>query len=283
MRWFGLIVWLAASAAQAKPSNPAFLGIEMIDVQRQVSPTGASVGPSLGPCLVRGVTRGSGAKAAGLTPDDILATIDGTPVTNCAAVLTAVQAHEAGDIVKIKVLRYGRPITLTATLVSRDEILRRRFVGQVIGSTEVFGVDDRRSYDLGSLRGTTSIVGWFDARHCADCSSVFAKVAAWSRAQDGKTASQLMPLAVTAMEPGDATALRSIALDVPLAVADPALYDEFTIPDTERIHFMVVDCRGVVQYIAPIAPNGDDTDAVLDELFAAASQALRRSSKSAAR
>ena len=85
-----------------------------------------------------------------------------------------------------------------------------------------------------------------------------------------------MPLAVTRRRSRSrhhAGACRP-ALDVPLALADPTLYEEFTIPDTERIHFMVIDCRGVVQYVAPIAPNADDTDAVLDELFAAAEQAV---------
>src|SRR5690349_16454167 len=127
-----MMVVLAASAAEAKPSNPAFLGIEMIDLQGQLS-----TGVSAGPCLVKAVTRGSGAKAAGLAPDDVLATIDGIPVANCGAVLSAVQSHEAGDVVKINVHRFGRPLTLTATLVARDEILRRRFVGHGLGSTEV--------------------------------------------------------------------------------------------------------------------------------------------------
>lgn len=278
MRWLSLVVLMVAqvSAAQARPSNPAFLGIGMHDLQQ--SPT---AGTALGPCLVDTVTRGSGAKAAGLQAGDILTSIAGTPVANCDAVLKVVQAREAGDSVKIVVVRYGRPLTLEATLVSRDEILRRRFVGQPIGATDVFGVDDQRTYDLGSLRGKTTIVGWFDARRCDGCNTVFTKLASWSRAQAGKPGIQPMPLAVTAGSPDPKQTTSSF--DVPLAYADPALYEEFTIPDTERIHFMVVDCRGVVQYVAPIAPNSDDTDAGMDELFAAAEQASRRTSKSSAR
>ena len=38
---------------------------------------------------------------------------------------------------------------------------------------------------------------------------------------------------------------------------------------------MVVDCRGIVQFVAPIAPDSDDLDAALDELLAAAEQAAR--------
>lgn len=277
MRWFGLVVLFVASAAQAKPSNPAFLGIGMHDARQ--NPT---TGTAIGPCIVDTITRGSGAKAAGLMERDVLTSIAGTPVANCDAVLKVVQAREAGDTVKIDVIRYGRPLTLEATLVSRDEILRRRLVGQSIGATDVFGVDDQRTYDLGSLRGKTAIVGWFDARRCDGCNTVFTKLANWSRAQAGKPGVQPMPLAVTAGSP-DSKIVSASSFDVPLAYAEPALYDEFTIPDTERIHFMVVDCRGVVQYVAPIAPNSDDTDAGMDELFAAAEQASRRTSKSSAR
>jgi hypothetical protein len=280
VRWLFLVVMLVGSlvsGAQAKPSNPAFLGIEMNDLQGRGGPAGAVSGP----CMVTGVTRGSGAKAAGLQAGDILNSIDSASVPNCDGVLKIVQAHAAGDTVRISVLRYGRPLTLEATLVSRDEILRRRFVGQPIGATDVVGVDDQRTYDLGSLRRKTAIVGWFDARRCDGCNTVFTKLANWSRAQAGKPGIQPMPLAVTAgMIDKPPT---SLSLDVPLAIADPALYEEFTIPDTERIHFMVVDCHGVVQYVAPIAPNSDDTDAGMDELFAAAEQASRRTSKSSAR
>ena len=88
-----------------------------------------------------------------------------------------------------------------------------------------------------------------------------------------------MSLAVTQGAPDQAKQLTPIGLDVPLALADQVVYDELTVPDGERINFMVIDCRGVVRYVAPIAPNGDDTDAAIDELFAAAEQASRRSAK----
>ena len=245
-------------------------------------PPNPAVGTAVGTCFVDTITRGSGAKAAGLQKGDLLTSIAGTVVANCDAVLKVVQAREAGDTVKIVVVRYDRTITLEATLVSRDEILRRRFVGQPIGATDVLSVDDQRTIDLGSLRGKTAIVGWFDARRCDGCNTVFTKLANWSRAQAGKPGIQPMPFAVTAGNP-DSKMTTSNSFDVPLAYADAALYEEFTIPDTERIHFMVVDCRGVVQYVAPIAPNSDDTDAGMDELFAAAEQASRRTSKSSAR
>lgn len=264
---------LATTAvATAKPSNPAFLGIEMEDL-----PPGPGAPP--GRCVVKKITTGSGAKAAGLQRNDVIQTLDGALLQSCDAVLRAVQSHEAGDNVSIGIIRGTRPVTLNATLWSRDEIMRKRLVGQPIMATELFGVSDARSVDLSSARGKTQIVGWFDARRCTGCTSVFGKLADWSRAQAGKPGFPPMPLAVTPGEPNEAKMLTPIGLDVPLALAKRELYETMVVPDGERINFMVIDCRGVVQYVAPIVPNGDDTDAAIDELFAAAEQASRRTMK----
>ena len=68
----------------------------------------------------------------------------------------------------------------------------------------------------------------------------------------------------------------SYALDLPVAMLDTAegyTGDDLLFSDTDRATLMVIDCRGVVQYVAPIAADGTDTDAALDELFAAADQA----------
>jgi hypothetical protein len=276
VRFVGVLFVLAtAGVAQAKPSNPAFLGIGMHDIGGQSQATTGLVGP----CIIDTVTRGSGAKVAGLRQSDVIISFDGTRVANCDAVLHVVQGHESGDRVKIEILRANRPMTVTADLWSRDEIMRRRLVGQPIVATDLFGVDDQRSVDLSDLRGKTAIVGWYDVRHCDGCNQVFGKLAAWTRAQGVKTGVQPMSLAVTQGAQEQAKQLTPIGLDVPLALADQQIYEELTVPDGERINFMVIDCRGVVAYVAPIAPNGDDTDAAIDELFAAAEQASRRSAK----
>lgn len=264
---------LAATSAYAKPSNPAFLGIGMRDLQGQ----SATSGVVLGPCMVESVTRGSGAKEAGLLPGDMLISIDGTPVPSCDAVQRVIQARQPGDTVRIALRRYGRPLRLEATLVSRDEILRRRLVGQPIGATDVWAVDQQRFVDLGALRGKLAIVGWFD-RSCDGCAQVFSRIASWSREQGDRLPVPAVPLAVTIGEPGPRDPSVP-ALEVPLALAAPGVYEEFTIPDRERIHFIVVDPRGVVQYATPVAPKGDDAAAVLDELFAAAEQAARRATR----
>ncbi|MND09118.1 hypothetical protein D3C83_322100 [compost metagenome] len=57
---------------------------------------------------------------------------------------------------------------------------------------------------------------------------------------------------------------------------DPDTFTELSINDIKRIHFMVIDCRNVVSYTAPLKPDAADRDAVLEELFAATEQAVRR-------
>lgn len=277
MRWLTLLVLAVATTATASDqlSNPAFLGIGMNDIP---SPVVSST------CQVSNVTRGSGAKAAGMTSGDIIRSIGGKTVADCNAVLATVQAHTPGDVVEVEVFRRGMTLTLKATLMSRDEILRRRLVGAPVAATELFGVDEDRTFDLSANRGKTTVVGWFDPK-CARCDSVFAKLSDWSKKQVDKPGAPPLPLAVTRpADPGSrakdvakSSTFKGTAtkLDVPLALADAPVYDEFTLPDVERVHFTVVDCRGVVQYVAPVAADGVDTDAAMDELFAAAEQASR--------
>jgi hypothetical protein len=180
------------------------------------------------------------------------------------------------------VLRGRQQLKLRATLLSRDEILRRRLVGAPAPTTELFSVDEDVTFDLSANRGKTTIVGWFDPR-CTGCNSIFTRLADWSKKQVDKPGAPPMPLAVTRDTNGSPNEAKTrekyksqaSAIGIPLALADPIVYDEFTLPDIERVHFTVVDCRGVVQYVAPIAADGADTDAALDELFAAAEQASR--------
>lgn len=279
MRWLPLLALVFASTATANDqlSNPAFLGIGMNDM-----PQRPGMPPLPASCVVTNVTRGSGAMAAGLTGGDLLRAIGGKAVVNCDAVLKAVQSHVAGDTVDVEVVRNGAPLKLKATLLSRDEILRRRLVGAPAPTTELFGVDDDMTFDLSANRGKTTIVGWFDPR-CTGCNSIFTRLADWAKKQVDKPGAPPVPLAVTRDTTGAPNESRirdkykstANAIGVPLALADPMVYEEFTLPDVERVHFTVVDCRGVVQYVAPIAANGADTDAALDELFAAAEQASR--------
>ncbi len=279
MRWLPLLALAFATTASASDqlSNPAFLGIGMSDIPPM---PGMPAQPST--CAVTNVTRGSGAKAAGVAPHDIIRSIGGKVVTDCNAVLAAVQSFQPGDTVEVSVQRGNQTLKLQATLLSRDEILRRRLVGSPVATTELFGVDEDITFDLSANRGKTTVVGWFDPR-CSGCKSIFTKLGDWAKKQADKPGAPPMPLAVTRDTTGSPKEVarsskyksQARTLGVPLALADPMVYEEFTLPDVERVHFTIVDCRGVVQYVAPIAADGVDTAAALDELFAAAEQASR--------
>ncbi len=266
-----ILILAASSAASAKEkprsSNPAFLGVGMSDN------TGA------GPCVIESITKDSGAHAAGLRARDSFLTIDGTPVGNCDALIGQIQAREPGDLVTLEVMRGGLATTLSAKLLSRAEVMRQRFVGQPVPMTTLTRVDDQTTGDLTS-RGKTTIVGWFDQKNCVGCERVFGAIASWQK--KSKSAAFAI-VGATAGDPRisvpeNVEVLKQYqrGLDVPLLVTDHDTFAQLAITDPERIHFMVIDCRGIVQYAAPLAPEAEDRAAVLDEIYAAAEQASRR-------
>jgi hypothetical protein len=269
MRFAGFVVLLAATTAAAERSDPAFLGVGIRDIHG-----------GAGPCRIDSITKGSGAHVAGLRELDVFVAIAGTPVVNCDAVLAEIQRHEPGSFVKIDVTRGGLATTIDATLYSRAEIMRQRFVGQLLPLMTAFRVEDQAEADL-FARGKTTIVGWFD-QNCVGCERVFSSIARWAREKSSKAA-PIVAYAAThgtlgSSMPDALKALRDQQrrLDVPLLVAEHDTYRELAIPDNKRISFMVIDCKGVVQYAVPLKPDADDISAVLEELYAAAELAARR-------
>jgi hypothetical protein len=262
----------AASPVAAKTSNPAFLGVGMHDA--------AGGG---GPCEIDTVTKDSGADAAGLRPGDVFVAIDGNAVVNCNALVAHIQTREPGQTVKIDVRRgSGMGTTaITAKLHSRADVMRQRVVGQPLPLTTLVRVEDESTNTLSS-RGKTTIVGWFDQSRCVGCETVFGSLEQWARNKSTRS-SPISVVGATAGNPGKSVpenveALKPYQrkLEVPLLVADHQTFSDLAITDSDRIHFMVIDCRGVVQYVAPLLPDADDKTAVLDELFAATEQAARR-------
>lgn len=274
MRWVGLVCCFVASAAVAGPrtSNPAFLGIQMLDM-----------GGGRGPCVIDAATRESPAEAAGLRNGDLVLSLDGKAIGNCAGLLDEITAHLPGDTVAVKVQRLSTAVVARITLTTRDAMLRR-VIGRPMVETRFTGVDDATEYDLSAQAGRVAIVGLYNPQ-CADCAPLFTRFADWARDQVRKGRPRPLVLAVaTGDVVRDGKAMQR-QLDVPLAVGEfgsgpdvegSPFGRDLVIADRERLGMIVIDGRGIVQYIGPLAPNSDDMEAVLDELFAAADQASRR-------
>ncbi|HET7502484.1 MAG TPA: PDZ domain-containing protein [Kofleriaceae bacterium] len=277
MRRVGLLALpglFVASMALGAPrsSNPAFLGIQMQD------------GGGHGPCMIEAATRESPAEAAGLRGGDIVAAVDGKPIANCGVLLDEITSHAPGDTVQIKVQRLSSHLTVGVQLTTRDALLHK-VIGKPMVETNLVGVEDGEVYDLSALRGRMAIVGLYNPA-CVDCAQLFGKFSEWARDKARKGGPSALVLAVVARDTlHDPVALQR-SLDVPLAIGEltaPAqdgasspFSRELVISDRDRLGVIVIDGRGTVQYVGPIAPNSDDTEAVLDELFAAAEQAARR-------
>jgi hypothetical protein len=274
MRFLGVVAMLALAApAMASPkSDPAFLGVGMDN--------------SSGPCRITSVVPGSGAYAAGLRTNDTILAINRTRIESCqpqanvtgANLLDTVASFDRGDWVTMDVLDLqGQPRVLKVQLPSRGEIMQRRLAGKRLDRVDlVTAADPTKRFELDDLRDRSAIVGWFKPG-CSDCAYVFGKLASRTADHTGKPATlslAISTLASTKPEQRAADAQRlQKAIAVPLALADQETFDDVTITDDTRIVFMVLDCRGLVQYVVPIAPSSDDVDAALDELYAAADQA----------
>jgi hypothetical protein len=269
----------APPQAMTKPSsNPAFLGIKMID-------HGAG-------CLVEGVTPGSAADDAALREWDLILAIDGVLTPTCTTLRAQIISNSPGHVAKLDVRRGTERIELQAPLSTRAEVLHRRLVGHSMDPTDVVDADnDKQSYDLAEMHGKTTVVGWFMLERCAGCSQVFDRISdSIADRMKGDTspfvlavspepqASNMLQgggglLVARATPPAPVRKSYGFTTNVPLAIASDSTFTELAIDDPERIHFMVIDCRGVVRFVAPIAPGSDDIDAAVDEVLAAAEQA----------
>jgi len=236
-----------------------------------------------GPCMIEVATRDSPAEAAGLRAGDLVLSVDGTAIGNCAVLLDQITAHAPGDTVQVKVQRLSASVVAKVQLTTRDAMLHK-VVGRPMVETNFVGVEDSTIYDLSALHGRMAIVGLYNPA-CVDCPSLFTKLSDWARDKARKGGVRPLVLAVTTGElPRDLPTIQK-ALDVPLAIGEfgtpghaaDGFNRELLISDRDRLGVIVIDGRGIVQYVGPVAPNSDDTEAVLDELFAAADQAARRS------
>lgn len=257
------LLCLASGSAPAGPrsSNPAFLGIEMRNPG----------GPD--PCIVRAAIPDSPAEQAGLRPGDVVLAFDGVAIASCTMLLDQITSHPPGAVVPIRIHRAGGALTVTVQLTTRDALLGRR-LGKPVDSTHLVAVDDGTVYDLSALGGVT-IVGLYNPA-CVECAGLFARFQAWARSKARQGGPVPLVLAVSVTERDDLQVMQR-GLDVPLVTGElgPLFTRDIIISDPERLGVLVIDGRGTIQYLGPVAPSSDDVDAVLDDLFAVADQAAR--------
>jgi len=265
-RWLPLVAVLVTPlvASAAPASDPAFLGISMDN-----TPSG---------CSIKTTTKSSPAQQAGIQFGDMILAIDGKPLAGprpCDQLQAQIVAHKAGEDIELDVRRGAHKIKVKATLSTRGDVMFRRFVGEQIGHTELPDIDNAKvSYDIAG-RGRTMIVGWFMLEACTNCARVFDRVSdgLQKRLKDADTVPTTLAISAPGRR-GDLSDIRkTFTSSVSLAVADMDLFDELALNDSERVSFMVIDCRGVVRFVAPIAPDADDLDAAVDDILAAAEQA----------
>lgn len=274
LRLVGLLVVLFVSAranAAGPASNPSFLGIEMDDAGNG--------------CVVRTVTNCSPAQDAGLTFGDFIVAMDGKPLVDlrtpaaarlspCNSLREQILQHAPGDVVTYEVQRGSSSKTLKATLSTRADVQHRCFVGQQMPSIEVEDIDNHtREANLRELRGKTTVVAWFRVDHCVGCGAVFDRIAdGISKRVHGEIEPQVV--GVTPVKDGSEPPKRGgFVPSVPVWLAEERDFREVTLTETERMQIMVVDCHGVIQFVAPIAPGSEDVDAAIDEVLAAVEQA----------
>lgn len=117
------------------------------------------------------VEDGSGAKAAGLTQNDIIVSVDAERVASAEALGTAVRSHKAGERVSLSIERDGKPLTLSATLgTNPDPTLngaaylgvrsgqQTHFVEQSLGSAFTGGFTDLGRIAWASVGGVVKVM-----------------------------------------------------------------------------------------------------------------------------
>lgn len=269
MRWlvaFSLIaagLGLAAGSASAEPraSNPAFIGIKM-------NPMGFG-------CQVADVVAGGPAKDAGIRALDLILTIDDVSLAGqnaCDTLLKTITSHAPGDTVRLEIHRVMDNVKLEVTLSTRAEVLHHRFVGHRLGSATLSDADDpRTTTELDDLRGHVTVLGWFHADTCVNCGSVFDRVRDGLRERlHGEDMPTILAVTPTVKDPQALRKMFTSSVKLVTAPEDAVLEGELL--EGDRIHFLILDARGIVQLVSPIAPDSDDLDAALDEVLAACEQ-----------
>jgi peroxiredoxin len=276
MRWLAMLVLVASTAVSAAPaSNPAFAGVGLQDM------------PMMG-CLVYNLINGAPAKEAGVHMNDLILSVDGVPLVGatqvppCTVFQQLVTSHVAGDTIKLDLRRGMDSLQIKVTLSSRAEVLHRRYAGKALGTASLPDADDpRRTYELSELTGHVTVIGFFHADACIGCATVFDRLRDELRDRLHDDAPDVLAVTIQPrsqlQQPQQHTTSprKLFASSVALAVAPADSTVDGELLEADRVVFMIVDGRGIVRFVSPIAPGADDCDAALDEVLAAAEQLAR--------
>ncbi len=278
MRRLALLSVLAVSAlgatADATPSNPAFLGIAFgPNMQPGITANGAPIvqaGARIGT-----VTPDSPASRAGLMPDDLIMSIDGHPV-DVNTLNPFIIAHEPGDKITLAIQRGNQYLVLTPVLTTRADMFDL-LLGHPFPSTKITDSESGHGLDLGKAGGHATVVAWYHSsgagNACIDAVPVVRDIS--RRVSSVKNSGAQVLAATYTTDPFEASAAviadrKRLAL--PVVVTSEDEFKRFAIDECGRVFAMVIDCRGIVTFVAPVS-DGDDEDAALDEIATAAAQA----------
>ena len=106
---------VAGQLMDSGTAKHAFLGVGLSDG------TATADGVTRAGALVKQVSDGSPAAAAGIQVDDVVVGIDGQAVGGSESLTAFVRAHESGDEVTLTVVRDGKAIDVAVTLASKED------------------------------------------------------------------------------------------------------------------------------------------------------------------
>ncbi|HEY4243114.1 MAG TPA: PDZ domain-containing protein [Kofleriaceae bacterium] len=252
-----LAILLLCATAHAKPTNGAFVGV------------GLEPHPPV--CLVGDVKPDSNAALAGLEVGDPILMVDGKPMADCDEILAAIGGKAVGDPITLLIRHRGVSRTVHLEAGTREEVLRRRFVGKRFppvagqnadGDDVEVGVDRRAIYLF------------YSPGRCMGCASLASRIGARVREYVAKSGEALGASAVASGDlEGKLGKDEAARVSMPLAFINEKTYELYAFDESApAVQAYVVDAHGRVQGVFRIGPSDDDVAARLDDLLATAAQ-----------
>jgi serine protease Do len=116
-----------------------FLGVRPQEITRELAEA-SDLGDTEG-ILIASVEAGTPADEAGIEPGDVVTGFGGTPITGVAQFRRVVAGVTPGEEVEVRIVRDGRPRTLTAVLEERSDTFVAEEPEEEAEETRWFGLD----------------------------------------------------------------------------------------------------------------------------------------------